>query len=384
VKRTKPSFTRRFFGGIAFLLTLLAVIWLGCCVAASYISPLKEKYLALASITAPFAILSNFLLALFWLILAQRKWRAIVPIIALAASFPLVRSVYGLNLLSLNKMDPGPQRLKVMSWNVHGLGIFDRPVNSTTDDLIMAQIKKEAPDVLCLTEFYTIYNNALKPYSTALMQACGYREFRFKYDNTLGTKIYLGVAIFSRYPISGYKVYSLHSRSDGQDDVQLMQYDVHLPNGQIVRGYFTHLQSFLLSDGEKTYLEEVKHRDREIAVSESRSYVRRFGEAYVKRAIQADSAAKVIAKSPYPVILCGDFNDLPGSYTYNTMKRGLRDAFAEKGFGLGRTYNLFSPTLRIDYVFYDPKMLKIIGFRSRGTKLSDHNPVIANFEVKTP
>lgn len=382
MKRSKPSFFRRFVGSIAFLLTLLAAVWLACCVAATYITPLKEKYLALVSITSPFAIACNFLFALFWLFVARRKWRAAVPIVALLASFSLVRSVYGLNIFSWQKMDPGPQRLKVMSWNVHGLGIFDRPVNSTTDDKILRQIKEEAPDILCLTEFYTIYNNALKPYSTALMQACGYREFRFKYDNTLGSKIYLGVAIFSRYPISGYKVYSLHRRDDGQDDVQLMQYDIHMPDGKIVRGFFTHLQSFLLSDGEKTYLEEVKHRDRQISEDASRSYVRRFGEAYVKRAIQADSAARIIAKSPYPVILCGDFNDLPGSYTYNTMRRGLKDAFVEQGRGLGRTYNLFSPTLRIDYIFYDPKMLDIIGFRTPSTRLSDHNPVIANFEVK--
>src|SRR5690606_38970774 len=124
------------------------------------------------------------------------------------------------------------------------------------------------------------------------------------------------------------------------------------------------------------------HRDREMAVDESRSYLRRCGEAYVKRAIQADSAARIIAKSPYPVLLCGDFNDLPGSYTYQTMRGNLKDAFAARGRGLGRTYNLFSPTLRIDYVFYDPALLRIIGFQSLATTLSDHNPVIANFEIK--
>jgi endonuclease/exonuclease/phosphatase family metal-dependent hydrolase len=377
----KPSFFRRAIGSIAFILTLLAALWLACCVAASHISPLSQKYLALFSITAPFAIMANVLLLLMWLFFARRKRRIIVPLAALVLSYPLVKSVFGLHFFKPQEMTGGPGRLKVMSWNVHGLGIFDKPANPATDDSILRLIEKESPDILCLTEFYTVYNNALKPYTTALMKACGYHEYRFKYDNTLGSKIYLGVAVFCRYPISDYKVYSLHRRGDGQDDVQLMQYDVHLPDKRIVRVYFTHLQSFLLSDGEKTYLEEVKHRDRDMAVDKSRSYLRRFGEVYVKRAIQADSAAGIIAKSPYPVLICGDFNDLPGSYTYHAMRGKLRDAFAERGRGLGRTYNLFSPTLRIDYIFYDPAMLRIIGFRSPATTLSDHNPVIANFEL---
>jgi endonuclease/exonuclease/phosphatase (EEP) superfamily protein YafD len=60
----------------------------------------------------------------------------------------------------------------------------------------------------------------------------------------------------------------------------------------------------------------------------------------------------------------------------------LHDAFADKGVGLGRSYNLFSPTLRIDYILYNPKALSIVGFRSPRTTLSDHNPVIANFRLQ--
>lgn len=378
----KSGFFRRAIGSIAFLLTLLAALWLLCCTAASFISPLSVKYLALFSITAPFAIAVNVLLLVFWLAFAKRKWRILVPLLTLGCSYRLLLNVFGWHFMISQEMAAGPQRLKVMSWNVHGMGLFDRPQNAATDDRIMAFIKDEGPDILCLSEFYTVYNNAMKPYSTALMQACGYKEFRFKYDNTLGTKIYLGTAIFSRYPISEYKVHSLHRRPDGQSDVQLIQYDVQLPDGRRLRVFFTHLQSFLLSDGEKTYLEEVKHRDKEIAVASSRSYIRRFGEAYVKRARQADSAATMIAKSPYPAIVCGDFNDLPGSYTYGRMRGSLCDVFAERGSGLGRTYNLFSPTLRIDYIFYNPSLLDIIGFKCPKTSLSDHNPVIANFEVK--
>jgi endonuclease/exonuclease/phosphatase (EEP) superfamily protein YafD len=64
------------------------------------------------------------------------------------------------------------------------------------------------------------------------------------------------------------------------------------------------------------------------------------------------------------------------------MKGKLCDAFAQKGFGLGKTYNLLSPTLRIDYIFYDDSLFEIAGFHSPHTKLSDHNPVIATFRVR--
>jgi endonuclease/exonuclease/phosphatase (EEP) superfamily protein YafD len=92
----------------------------------------------------------------------------------------------------------------------------------------------------------------------------------------------------------------------------------------------------------------------------------------------------VIDESPYPVLICADFNDVPGSYTYTKVKKNLKDAFAEKGFGLGRTYNLIFPTLRIDYIFYDPEILELSGYQSiRTTELSDHNPIIANFKKKS-
>ncbi len=332
--------------------------------------------------TAPFAIAANVLLALFWLLFARKKWRMVVPLLALGCAYRIIPAVVGLHLFAGHDLTPGPGRLKVMSWNVHGMGIFDRPPDRTTDDRIIAQIRSEAPDILVLPEFYTVYNNSLKPYSTHIMDECGYKEFRFRYDNTIGAKIFLGTALFSRYPLSNDHVYALHTRHDGDVDVQLMRADVTLPDGKKLRVFTTHLQSFTLSDKEKGYLEEVSNRDSEIAVSQSRSFIRRFGGAYVKRAIQADSAAAIMAESPYPIVLCGDFNDLPASYTYERMKGKLKDAFAERGFGIGRTYNMLSPTLRIDYVFYDPTALELIGFRSQYNTLSDHNPVIANFAVR--
>jgi endonuclease/exonuclease/phosphatase family metal-dependent hydrolase len=82
------------------------------------------------------------------------------------------------------------------------------------------------------------------------------------------------------------------------------------------------------------------------------------------------------------VILCGDFNDIPTSYAYFTVKQQLSDAFLAKGWGFGQTFKKIFPTLRIDQVFYDPSMLKAVGYRKYRTPLVDHYPQFANFVVK--
>ena len=70
------------------------------------------------------------------------------------------------------------------------------------------------------------------------------------------------------------------------------------------------------------------------------------------RAEQADTLAALVAASPYPVIVCGDFNDTPVSYTYRTVARKLNDSFRKVGRGYSHTYRGFFDMLRIDYVLF--------------------------------
>ena len=81
--------------------------------------------------------------------------------------------------------------------------------------------------------------------------------------------------------------------------------------------------------------------------------------------------------SPYPVIICGDFNDVPNSYAYNTIGKGTHDAFTDKGTGIGRTYAGVSPTLRIDHIFAD-KHFNIEQYIRARKKISDHYPLITD------
>ena len=63
----------------------------------------------------------------------------------------------------------------------------------------------------------------------------------------------------------------------------------------------------------------------------------KLNRAFSLRSKQAEAIAQHIENSPYPVIVCGDFNDTPVSYTYRMMKTGLKDAFRQSGFGFGGT-----------------------------------------------
>jgi endonuclease/exonuclease/phosphatase family metal-dependent hydrolase len=94
-------------------------------------------------------------------------------------------------------------------------------------------------------------------------------------------------------------------------------------------------------------------------------------DAYPIRAEQAVKLTEHMKMSPHPIIVCGDFNDAPMSYTYNQFHRFLEDAFVNTSFGIGRTYAGKVPAGRIDYIFYDESMGSR-NFVIQEEKLSDH------------
>ena len=92
--------------------------------------------------------------------------------------------------------------------------------------------------------------------------------------------------------------------------------------------------------------------------------------------------AEKVHESPYPVILCGDFNDTPVSYTYHKLSRKLNDAFIGSGIGMGTTFRGNFPYVRIDYMLYSNDF-KAYRYQTGKINWSDHYPVMARFKLKT-
>jgi endonuclease/exonuclease/phosphatase family metal-dependent hydrolase len=105
-------------------------------------------------------------------------------------------------------------------------------------------------------------------------------------------------------------------------------------------------------------------------------------QGVVNRSLQADLVRKIINKTPYPYILTGDFNDVPNSYTYFTIKgTDLQDAFLSSGMGVGKTFSYIAPTLRIDYLM-TTKDFNILQFNRVIKNYSDHYMLVADVELK--
>ena len=114
---------------------------------------------------------------------------------------------------------------------------------------------------------------------------------------------------------------------------------------QIRSGYLIcHLQSLRFTPTNLNYIQSPSIKAKR-DIEKSKNLLTKFKKGFFKTRVQAENVRAEIEKSPYPVIVCGDFNDVPNSYPYETIGRGLQDAFVKKGSGIGRTFSGISPTI---------------------------------------
>ena len=381
-QETRPTRRRRWKPVVGeifrWLIALLAALWLVGCRLAALKSPQEAPLLAFFPFTTAAAVILNGLLLLF-LLFRRHFLRASLPIIALIAAWPAINAVFGNPLRWPAQSLAARPQIKVLLWNVHGLGIYDLPEDKTVPRRMLQFIKEQDPDVVCLVEFYTNYGDAMKPHSERFLREGGFRDFRFVWDNTIGAKVYIGMGMFSKLPVSATEERWIAK------NINLLQSDVSLDSATKIRIVTLHLESVGLGDKEKDALDAAGKTlpAAKNSVRTARRFMQRTLTHFEKRAAQADSVAGILTESPYPLIVCGDLNDMPGSYAYNMVRGELGDAFGVYGKPFGRTYNRLSPTLRIDNIFFDKEAFRCVDFRTFRTTLSDHNPVLATFELKT-
>jgi hypothetical protein len=147
-----------------------------------------------------------------------------------------------------------------------------------------------------------------------------------------------------------------------------------------IRIFNVHLQSYGINP-ENYSIVESPMLDEKRDLREVRDMAGKLKRAFKMRATQVLKIREQIDGSPYPVILCGDFNDTPLSYSYQILKRNLNDAFIQSGHGVGRTYVGKLPSFRIDNIFYADKF-ESYNFTTHDFILSDHLPISCDLVVR--
>ena len=149
--------------------------------------------------------------------------------------------------------------------------------------------------------------------------------------------------------------------------------DIKVEN-DTVRIFNNHLQSVRLSRENNQFLDSLMLKP-ENRLDGFKNISYRLKEAFVKRVDQTTEIQSIVEQTNYPIVICGDFNDPPNSYTYHELRKGMSDAFVESGIGNGVSFTGRKPfAFRIDYILHNSSFISK-NFKTHKVDYSDHYPI---------
>ena len=364
-------FGRKLVKLIMLVANFAAAFLLLTTLIGSVISPVKFIAPAYFALLFPITIIANLAFILFWIF--SRKWYFLISLSLMLLSAKLISNTFPFHFGDIQQKKKVTD-IHLLTYNTRMVGRLVKDTPQKRNNVLRYVIDSNA-DIVCLQEFEASTN---KEYITMDDIIRIFNKYPYKHIE-IKTKMYsrvFGIATFSKYPIVSRQRIEFKSRNNIS-----ISSDINM-NGTIVRLFNNHLESNRITENEKSMSIKLKDNfDTENFVDVTHQFSNKLGLAYKLRAAQADTIAGLIAKSPYKVIVCGDFNDVPGSYTYTKMKGNLKDAFAETGFGFGWTFKEPFYGFRIDYVLYDPETFTPVSYQIDKVNYSDHYPVTCHLKI---
>ncbi|MCF0190640.1 MAG: endonuclease/exonuclease/phosphatase family protein, partial [Marinilabiliaceae bacterium] len=322
-----------------FVLLVVVAIATEVTYISSFVQPEKLDKYVFIQYAFPYLWMLNALLALLALLFVRRWW-VVIPIAVAAMTYSGIRSVvsphFGSNETTITKME---NQLKVLSFNAHVFSMCDV-------DKVESFLLDVDADILCMQE----YVNGNTKFLEQLKQHYEYCAFGFygggKICHTGNQQV-----VFSHYPLQ-----LVDTRLDWDLGSVCQCVDIHISKDNTVRLYNCHLASTGIKVESTGSVPDIYAQKRKADSGKKEQlkdvYFKMFG-GYLKRQHQVEAIVNLVNATEMPMMLVGDCNDYPISYTYQTIKKsGLTDSFMDKGRGIGNTFNGDLPPLRIDYVWY--------------------------------
>lgn len=363
---------------IIFLINIIVIALLLVSICAWYIPPYKSAIPSYLGLAFPFILIANIFFMLFWLILF--KWKLfLADLIILLLCWSPIFTYFPVHRKTKEIPD---DCIKILSYNVRGFNwtmgsearknpIFDYMNESGADiiclqEFVMDNYKPDPKGIISIREF----DNILKDYPYRSIVKFGHSRNRYSF----------GVACYSKYPILKTTEIPIQSTTNGS-----VLYEIKIKD-KVISLINNHLESNrITSEDKKLYRDFLEIKDREHLDEVTTNIRNRLGIAYRVRAYQADIIAHWIQnRETDATIVCGDFNDTPISYTYNTIKGKnlLEDSFANTGLGQGITYHENMFWFRIDFIMHSRNIESYNFTVDQDIKYSDHHPIYTYLRFK--
>ena len=341
--------------------TILSTASLILAYLSPFVHPNTFSYLPFFGLGYILILATAIICLIFWLIL-KSKWSLFVLFIIVLGGKLHFRTF----ALGSNETVP-ENHLSVMSYNVRLFDLYNKNWNDaiSTRNEIFSYIAQRNCDITCFQEFYHQDKPTKFETRDSLIKLLDTHSIHERYAHKNKGRQNFGVTILSKYPMieRGNVNFSIN-----ENNYNYCIYADIVKNKDTFRIYNVHLQSIKLGKNEHAIFEDLSNNNN---ANQSMLLVNKIRKAFPIRANQAEKIIEHIDNSPYPAIVCGDFNDTPMSYVYNQFSTKLTDVFRNSGKGIGVTYAGKIPAGRIDYIFHS-KLLHSSEFNIQKKELSDH------------
>jgi endonuclease/exonuclease/phosphatase (EEP) superfamily protein YafD len=321
--------------------------------------PAAHPLLSTLGMAFPFFLLANLAFLLFWLIF---KWRMIwIPVLGFVCAYVPISIYMPLNA----KQDIPDGALKLVSYNVCSYGgnyKYERGFETVLDYLV-----QENPDIICLQEDVDTWRRYV------------FREYQkhWTYNDTLvivnNQGSYNALGIHTRFPIIKRERIGYTSKANGS-----AAWWLKVGNDTLVV-VNNHFESCHLSKDDRAQYRQIirGNMPRDSVSTESKTLLLKLAEANALRSKQIRTVLHYVeTHGQYPIIMCGDFNDNPLSYSRHAVAQRLTDCFRETGKGVGLSYNQKAFAFRIDYVFCSQQLQPYNCKVDDEMDASDHYPML--------
>ena len=343
------------------LLNLAAVFFILLSYFSVWIPPDKWWIPSLFGLAYPFFLSANLLFVVFWLIFKPRY--LLISLVAVMLGWGFLSRYF-----QVGGKKSGSGEIKVVSYNVQHFSGNNGSGQKQSADEIIKFLEGEKADIICLQEV-RLRKNSIFNLEQTVRAISTINHYQYARSSTT-----YGSVTMTRYPI----VHMGEIRFKNSRNMTIYT-DVMIQN-DTVRIYNVHLQSYHIDPNRYSVIDSPDITE-EKDLREMREISIKFKKAIQMRAEQSRIVREHIEKSPYAVILCGDFNDTPASFSYHRTRGNLKDAFVESGRGIGRTYVGKLPSFRIDYIFHSSDF-ESFRFQTLDFRLSDHLPVTCELVKK--